>query len=286
MCSAFSNLLESLGPGASATLPATHKNQLIVFFSSSGSSWGAFFRKVAAVKSPNGAESLAHPRVVHGAFKFVLATTGTLLNLLGLRSTMTYTSFGCNMSAVNPSTQGFDLAHFSWGVEDPSCVESGPEMFAFWLSGTFLIVISTVLTSFHGRRFVLFVTNSLSSSIGVTYRMHDQTLVVKPWHTPTPGVRGEPGDMNTRAKFLTWLADMSARFSALTDPEMQKVGFLARVSEILFHFRIVHPFFGIDILLTLLQDQRNRGSWKKKDTYAMFYGDFNHNGMIWVRERL
>ena len=27
---------------------------------------------------------------------------------------------------------------------------------------------------------------------------------------------------------------------------------------------------------------RNRGFWKKKNTYSMFYGDFNHNGMIWA----
>jgi hypothetical protein len=192
---------------------------------------------------------LAHPRVVHGAFKFVLATTGTLLNLLGLRSTMTYTSFGCTMSAINPSTQAFDLAFFSWGLEDDSCVASGPEMFAFWLAGTALIALSTLLGSFHGRRFILFVTNSISGSIGITYKMHDETLVVKAWHTPipgregivicllshcqrlmtgpnhspSPGLRGEPGTMNGRARFLTWLADTSARLNALTDPEMQRV---------------------------------------------------------------
>jgi hypothetical protein len=71
--------------------------------------------------------------------------------------------------------------------------------------------------------------------------MHDETLVVKPWHVPTPGVRGEPGTMSTMGKFLTGIADVQAKFLALTDPVMQK-------------------------------DLRNGGTWKKKDTYGMFYG--------------
>ena len=190
--------------------------------SAAGSSWPAFFKKVAAVKSVKGAETFVHPRVVHGIFKFILATIGMLLNLLGLRSTMTYTSFGCQVTALNPNTQAFDLAHFSWG-ENESCPESGPEMFVFWLSGSLLIALSVLLGSFHGRRFVLLVTNSLSKSIGIVYKMHEQTMVIKAWHTPTPGLRGEPGRMNTMAAFLTFLADGSARFNALTDPEIQKV---------------------------------------------------------------
>jgi len=46
-------------------------------------------------------------------------------------------------------------------------------------------------------------------------------------------------------KFFTGLADASAKISAATDPEMQK-------------------------------ELRNIGTWKKKDTYSMFYGSFQY----------
>ena len=177
---------------------SSHHSDVLHAGPSAGSSWKAFFKKVAAVNAEKGAETFVHPRVVHGILKFILATIGMLLNLLGLRSTMTYTSLGCDMTAKNPSTLGFDLAHFSWGEEE-SCTETGPEMLAFWLAGVFLTALSFLLGSFPGRRFVLLVTNSLSKSIGIVYKMHEQTMVIKAWHTPTPGLRGEPGRMNTMA---------------------------------------------------------------------------------------
>ena len=228
------------------------ENGDLEFEKNPGSSWAAFFEKVGAVKSEKGAEEFAHPRVVHGILKFFLATIGALLNLLGLRSTMTYTSFACEMKFVRSP---FYCVHpcgpsFSWG-EDETCAQAGPEMFVFWLVGTFLIILSGMLSSKHGRKFVLALTNSISKSIGVEYRMHDETLVIKAWHTPTPGVRGQPGEMGSVGKMLTFVSDMSARFSALTDPQYQNA-------------------------------LRNRGKWKKKDTYAMFYGEYNHNGMLWA----
>ena len=213
-----------------------------------GSSFSAFFKKVAAVRAPKGAEDLVTPRVTHGTIKFLLATTGSLLSFLGLRSTITFSSYGCEMTCKDPTTGVFDLLkfnaeHCTWGEDKENCPQSGPEMFIFWIVGVLLIVLaSTVLGSKYGRKFVIAITNSISKSVGIEYKMHQDTLVVKAWHTPTPGVRGEPGEMSSTGKLLTSLANLRAQFLALTDPEMQK-------------------------------DLRNLGAWKKKDTYAMFYGE-------------
>jgi len=231
-------------------LYAGSKRGEIDFQQNPGSSWGAFFKTVGAVKSEKGAETFVHPKVIHGILKFILATVGTLLNLLGLKSTMGYTSFGCEMTGGNLFLPEQDRRKFSWG-KDESCAVSGPEMFIFWIAGTFLIVLSGLLGSKPGRGFILTLTNTLSKRIGVEYKMHAETLVIKAWHVVTPGIRGEPGEMGGMAKFLTFMADLSAKFNALTDPEIQK-------------------------------SLRNRGTWKRKNTYAMFYGEYNQNGMIWA----
>jgi hypothetical protein len=191
---------------------------------------------------------------IHERVVFVQAVTGTLLTILGLRATMTFSAFGCKLDCRPPSGK-YDLfkhfvKHCTWGEEE-ICVSSAPEMVVFWILGFLLNGLAILLQSKPGRKFVIAITNSLSKSIGVEYKMHDETLVVKPWHTPTPGLRGEPGEMSSMAKFFTTLADTWARFNALTDPKMQK-------------------------------DLRCMGTWKKKDTYGMFYGDFNHNGAIWA----
>jgi hypothetical protein len=204
------------------------------------------------VRAPKGAEDLVTPRVTHGTIKFLLATTGSLLSFLGLRSTITFSSYGCEMTCKDPTTGVFDLLkfnaeHCTWGEDKENCPQSGPEMFIFWILGVLLIVLaSTVLGSKYGRKFVIAITNSISKSVGIEYKMHQDTLVVKAWHTPTPGVRGVPGDMSGVGKLLTSLANLRAQFLALTDPEMQK-------------------------------DLRNLGTWKKKDTYAMFYGEIMRN---------
>ena len=98
---------------------------------------------------------------------------------------------------------------------------------------------------------VLFLTNSISKSIGVTYAMHPNTMAVKISYKPIPGIRDEPGKLSGLAKTLTTIADLFAKFEALTDPQMQN-------------------------------DLRNRGIWTKKDTFSMFYGEHNHNGAIWA----
>eukprot|EP00277_Geminigera_cryophila_P033060 CAMPEP_0173119776 /NCGR_PEP_ID=MMETSP1102-20130122/52014_1 /TAXON_ID=49646 /ORGANISM="Geminigera sp., Strain Caron Lab Isolate" /LENGTH=198 /DNA_ID=CAMNT_0014025501 /DNA_START=149 /DNA_END=742 /DNA_ORIENTATION=- len=164
---------------------------------------------------------------------------------------MTFTGFGCNLACKWNKGPAAGYASCSWG-EDEMCPAAGPEMFVFWSLGAFLTILATTaLPSKFGRKFVLAVTNLMAKSIGIEYKMHDETLVVKPWHVPTPGVRGEPGTMSTMGKILTGIADVQAKFLALTDPVMQK-------------------------------DLRNGGTWKKKDTYGMFYGDYNQNGTIWA----
>ena len=234
------------------TMFAANKRGDSQFDRNPGSSFSAFFKKVAAVRAPKGAEDLVTPRVTHGTIKFLLATTGSLLSFLGLRSTITFSSYGCEMTCKDPATGVFDLAkfnaeHCTWGA-DEMCEQSGPEMFIFWILGVLLIVLaSTVLGSKYGRKFVIALTNSISKSVGIEYKMHEDTLVVKAWHTPTPGLRGEPGVLSGTGKFLTSLANVRAQFLALTDPAMQN-------------------------------DLRNLGTWKKKDTFAMFYGEMMWNG--------
>ena len=207
------------------TMFAANKRGDSQFDRNPGSSFSAFFKKVAAVRAPKGAEDLVTPRVTHGTIKFLLATTGSLLSFLGLRATITFSSYGCEMTCKDPATGVFDLTkfkaeHCTWG-EDDMCPESGPEMFIFWILGVLLIVLaSTVLGSKYGRKFVIGITNSISKSIGIVYKMHEDTLVVKAWHTPTPGVRGEPGEMSGTGKFLTSLSNLRAQFLALTDPGM------------------------------------------------------------------
>ena len=167
---------------------------------------------------------------------------------------MTFSAFGCKLDCRPPSGK-YDLfkhfvKHCTWGEEE-ICASSAPEMIVFWILGFLLNGLAILMGRKPGRKIVIAVTNCLSKSIGVEYKMHDETLVVKPWHTPTPGLRGEQGKMGAIAKFFTTLADTWARFNALTDPKMQK-------------------------------DLRDMGKWKKKDTYGMFYGEFNHNGAIWA----
>jgi len=116
----------------------------------------------------------------------------------------------------------------------------------FWAIGAILVYLSSAgVGSKYGRKFVLAVTNFFSKSIGVEYKMHAETLVIRTWHVPTPGLRGEPGSMSMMGKFFNSLADASAKISAATDPEMQK-------------------------------ELRNIGTWKKKDAYSMFYGSFQY----------
>ena len=226
---------------------ASNKRGDSQFDSNPGSSFSAFFSKVAAVRSPNGAEGLVNPRFMHGLIKFILATTGTLLSVLGLKSTITFSSYGCEMTCKDPATGVFDLLkfnaeHCTWGQDD-MCPQAGPEALIFWIVGVVLVVLATtVLGSKYGRKFVLFLTNALSKSVGIEYKMHEETLVVKAWHTITPGIRGESGQMSSMGKILTSLANMQAQFAAFMDPDMQKA-------------------------------LRNKGSWKKKDTFAMFYGE-------------
>ena len=226
----------------------------IQFDRNPGSSFQAFFKKVWAVKSEKGAESFLNPPVVHGMFKTVLAVVGTLLTILGLKATMTFSAFGCKLDCRPPAGK-YDLfkhglKHCTWG-EDEMCAPTAPEMIVFWVLGFLLNGLAILLGTKLGRKFVIAATNALSKCIGIEYEMHDETLVVKPWHTPTPGLRGQPGEMSSMAKFFTFLANVWARFNALTDAEMQK-------------------------------DLRCMGAWKKKDTYGMFYGDFNHNGAVWA----
>ena len=167
---------------------------------------------------------------------------------------MTFHSYDCKLDCRPPSGK-YDLfkhfvKHCTWG-KDEICAATAPRAVLFWILGFLLNGLALLLGYKPGRKLVLAVTNRLSRSIGVEYRMHEYTLVVKPWHVPTPGLRGEPGEMSSMGKFFTTLADFTARFEALFDPTMQK-------------------------------DLRCIGSWKKKDTYGMFYGDFNHNGAIWA----
>ena len=76
---------------------AASKRGDIVFNHNPESSWKAFLRKVAAVKSEKGAENFVNPPVIHDGIKLSLGVIGTLLCILGLRSTMMYTSFDCKM---------------------------------------------------------------------------------------------------------------------------------------------------------------------------------------------
>ena len=223
---------------------AASKQGHIVFDHNPESSWKAFFKKVAAVKSEKGAESFVNPQVIHDGIKFALGVIGALLCILGLRSTMTYTTFDCKMTltgAANEtvSTDANSTSSF-WG-DAPQCKEEGPLVFIFWLLGSFLTLLATtILSSKPGRKFVLAVTNSISKSIGISYTMHLETLVEKVSYKPTPGIRGEPGELAGMAKTLTTLADLWARLCALFDPQMQ-------------------------------HSLRNRGVWKKKDTFSMYY---------------
>ena len=226
----------------------------IHFEQNPGSSWMAFFKKIGAVQSEKGAESFVNPPTVHAMIKFLLAIAGALCTLLGLKATMTFSSFGCALDCTNPATGKYDVRqgfkYCTWG-EDPVCEPTAPEMIVLWVMGVLLTALTSLIGSKMGRSFIVALTNSISKSIGIEYKMHPETLVIKPWHKPTPGLRGEPGKMNYMGRTLTQIADLSAKFSALTDPDMQK-------------------------------DLRVRGKWKNKDTFAMFYGDFNHNGIIWA----
>jgi len=61
---------------------------------------------------------------------------GTLIIILGLRATMTFTSFGCKMTCEDPATGKFSWKidkHFSWGA-DKECPKAGPEQFGIIIS--------------------------------------------------------------------------------------------------------------------------------------------------------
>jgi len=109
---------------------------------------------------------------------------GTLVIILGLRATMTFTSFGCKMTCEDPATGKFSWKidkHFSW-VADKECPKAGPEQFGtntvFWAIGAILVYLSSAgVGSKYGCKFVLAVTNFFSKSIGIEYKMHGETLV-------------------------------------------------------------------------------------------------------------
>ena len=232
----------------------------IIFERNPASSFPQFLKKVAAVKSANGAASIVNPPNMHAILKFVLASIGVLCTILGLRSTMLWTSFDCTISS-----------------KDPVCSRVVGNVFTLWILGSLLTLLATGLGSYHGRRLVLAVTNRLSVSVGIEYKMHPKTQVITEWHrqlnTSTSAAKtirrqssgyrntADPsskdryprnqGSMGRLGRFLTSLADVCAKFSALTDPAMQ-------------------------------QDLRNRGCWKKKDKYSMFYSEYNDNAPIWA----
>jgi len=114
---------------------AGSKRGNIEFQRNPGSSWTSFFKKVGAVKSVNGAESVLNPPFVHGLFKTILVSFYSQLSnvsakflilVLILIKHITLKSV-CNIdSCICQSGCHWHTYHHSWSSGDD-------DIYKFWL---------------------------------------------------------------------------------------------------------------------------------------------------------
>jgi hypothetical protein len=105
-----------------------------------------------------GAESFVTPPVIHGIIKTSLSVVGVVLGFLGLRSSITFGAFGCEMHLISVHKG------FYWG-EAEECADLGPAMITNWFSSVILLGVAMgFLDSKMGRKFIIYITNLISRS--------------------------------------------------------------------------------------------------------------------------